>query len=130
MVKHHSDYERGETEEISKSEHWYIHHDACQLCKAEGFNLLRARFNLDPITYIRNGKVYSCGHWVALCYKCWHTVLEIPDLKVDLLHKNTWWHSMKLRGNAEETREFVREYIRRYGHNKVRYPKYITEVLR
>ena len=119
MVKHHTDYGKDKTVEVSKSGHWGMHHDACQSCKAWGFNFLRGRFNLDPVTFLRNGKVYGCGHWVTLCDNCWDKVLAIPDLRVEVLHKNTWRYSMEVRGDAEETREFVKEYIRRYPRKKV-----------
>lgn len=130
MVEHHTNYKTDKTIDIPKSDHWYEHHDACNLCKAGGFNYLRGRFNLDPITFLKTGKVYGCGHWVTLCDKCWKRVLTIPDIKVGVLHKKTWWHSMEVRGSDEETREFVREYIRRWPNKKRIYPKYISEVLR
>jgi len=130
MVKHHTDYRMEQTKEISKKEHWYKHRDACKLCHVWGANFLIGIFNLNPLMFLRNGELCDCEEWVTLCDDCWYRVLGIPNLIVEWLHKRTWSGDMEIEGSPEETREFVREYIRRWPSKKIVYPKYITEVLR
>lgn len=105
---------------MSANNYFQAHRDTCNLCKGSGLNLLRARFNIDPVTYIRKKEagaeklVYACGHWTTLCHHCWEKVLRIDDLIIEKLHKNTWDHSKEMYGTEQDRKDFVSSYIERY----------------
>jgi len=114
-VKHHIDYKSGEVEELTPYEHWHVHRDKCELCKRIGINLLRAKFNINPIPFVQKGKVVGGpGGWVNLCDDCWPKVLEAEGFYPTRLHKNTWNRAMDMFGSEQKRKDFVRSYITRY----------------
>lgn len=122
MVKHHTNYKTGETETLTKGEHFREHIQKCKGCGEYGFNLLMAKFWHDPVPRGEKYKFYQESGWIVLCDVCWLAVLEVPRLIIKELYKSTWPRARPVFGPEEDGKRFVGEYINRWPAKMSEHP--------